>query len=426
MLIQASLLLDPFKPPQLGWVRIENSKVEKIGFGDPPRSPASVDLGGGPEYLLTPGFIDAHTHLPQFNSIGFDGLPLLRWLDEVIFPAETAWRNPDDARKDARCAITTMLHAGTLGCAAYLTSHATGFDAVQNALAEIPMRAIVGRVIMDRNAPAELLLSPTKLSESDFLPENLDESDRFSLSANPRFAIACTDAALQFAGSIAGSHSNRFLQTHLAESADEVARCRELFPDDENYTAIYRRHNLLHKRTLLAHCNHLTESEWETLADHDAVPVHCPTANIFLQSGSFDFTTARKHDLRIALGSDIAAGPDIAMPCVARAMIETAKWRKMTINKNAYVPSPAEAWHIITRGNADLLGWHDAGRIEPNATADFLLLKPTVPIDDENYIARLIYNWSDNWISSVILNGLAIHPSASAQAVPPDESSLAE
>lgn len=411
MLIQASLLLDPFEPPQFGWVRIEGTRITKIGLGDPPRCAASVDLGGGPEYLLTPGFIDAHTHLPQFNSIGFDNRPLLQWLDEVIFPAEIAWRSSAVARKDARGAITRMLRAGTVGCAAYLTSHDTGFDAVQYALNEIPMRAIVGRVIMDRNAPTELLNS-TPLRDSDFLAENLKESERVSLSVNPRFALVCTDKALQFASSIAGSNCDRFVQTHLAESTEEVARCRELFCDDVNCTAVYRRYNLLHQRALLAHCNHLTESEWETLAAHDAVPVHCPTANIFLCSGCFDLDQARKHHLRIALGTDVAAGPDLAMPRVARAMIETAKWRKMTVNENAHIPSPAEAWQIITCGNADVLGWHDAGRLEPNASADVLLLKPTVSIDDENYIARLIYNWNDNWIKQIILNGRVIHPSA--------------
>jgi cytosine/adenosine deaminase-related metal-dependent hydrolase len=92
------------------------------------------------------------------------------------------------------------------------------------------------------------------------------------------------------------------------------------------------------------------------------------------------------------------------MPRVARAMIEVAKMRAMTVAPNAHIPTPAESWTTITRGNAEALGWNDAGRLEVGAAADLLILQP--PFNwDEHFIGRLIYTWHDDVIALRIVNG---------------------
>jgi guanine deaminase len=139
--------------------------------------------------------------------------------------------------------------------------------------------------------------------------------------------------------------------------------------------------------------------------------VHGPTANTFLGSGLFDLDAARSHGVRLALGSDVAAGPDMAMPRVARAMIETAKTRAMAIpdGTDVHIPTPAEAWTLITAGNAEALGFADMGRIEPGAAADLLVLKPGLRVD-EHLVGRLIYTWRDEYIDRIVLNGRLIDP----------------
>ena len=219
---------------------------------------------------------------------------------------------------------------------------------------------------------------------------------------NPRFAVACTDALLEQARGLAGD--DRPIQTHLSESVHEVRAVAELFPDDPHYAGVYDRHGLLTPRTLLAHCLHLTPAEWDLLAERDAVVVHCPTANTFLRAGLFPLSAARARSVRVALGSDIAAGPDAAMPRVARAMIEIAKLRALTIEPDAPIPTPADAWTTITRDNADAVGFSGGGRLEIGAPADLLVLEPPFEPDD-HFIGRLIYTWDDNWITARILNG---------------------
>ncbi len=391
MILQGRLLIDPRRMPCLGWVCIECGRIEQIGQGEPPEAPQAGDA----ESLICPGFIDAHIHLPQIDAIGCDSLHLLDWLERVIYPAETRWADQPFAEAMALRAHRRMIRSGTLGYAGYLTSHRHSTVAVLKAGHAIPVRAIVGQVLMDRRAPAELLGHElARLARS--------KRGRSALSVNPRFAVCCSDELLSRAYRRVADDA--FIQTHLAESKQECEIVAELFPDDPHYTGVYDRHGLLGERTLLAHCLHLCDDEWQLIEQRKSVVVHCPTANTFLRSGLFELDNARRHGVRLALGSDVAAGPDFAMPRVARAMIETAKARAMTVQSDAFVPEPAEVWHMITRGNADALGWPDAGRLEVGAAADLLVLKAPFEID-EHLIGRLIHTWCDEYITHRVLDG---------------------
>lgn len=407
MIVQGRLIINPAAEPVRGWLHVAGERIESVNEGAPP---GRADAGS-PECIVSPGFIDAHLHLPQIDAIGRDGLPLLDWLSEVIYPAEANWADVDRARRQITRATARLLRAGTLGYAGFLTSHPHGVEELIRVAHGMPLRAIVGQVLMDRHAPAALLNQRSaRLARS--------ARGRVDTSLNPRFAIACSDELLARTGerlregfplSLKKRKEdemgvNLFLQTHLAESQIECAKVRKLFPDQPHYTAVYDHHGLLTRHTLLAHCVHLSDEEWELIASRGSVVVHCPTANTFLQSGLFNLDKAREFGVRLALGSDLAAGPDVAMPRVARAMIEVAKVRRMTIAPDAHIPSPAEVWRLITRGNAEALGWRDAGRIAPGAAADLLVLRPDLEID-ANVIGRLIYDWRDDLIESRILRG---------------------
>ena len=76
----------------------------------PPRSPDSdVRECGG---ILLPGLINAHAHSPMTLLRGMGGdLPLLRWLSEVIWPAEARLR-PSDIRAGMELGAVEMLRAG--------------------------------------------------------------------------------------------------------------------------------------------------------------------------------------------------------------------------------------------------------------------------------------------------------------------------
>lgn len=391
MFLHGRLLVDPASPPRLGWVEIAQDRIVRLGAGRPPALPSA----GDDDCLICPGFIDAHLHLPQFDCVGCDGLELIDWLNQVIYPAEMCWGDGRVAAVQINSSFQRLLAAGTLGFAGYLTSHAHGLGCVLDGVRRIPLRCMVGQVLMDRGAPQSLINQPPQMPQRP-------ESSRVTVSVNPRFAVACSEGLLRLASDMAGDLHP--VQTHLAESRRERDLVAHLFPADDSYTAVYDRHGLLGRRTLLAHALHLHEDEWRLIAQRGSIVVHCPIANTFLRSGLFDLRSAREHDVRLALGSDIAAGCDLPMPRIARAMIDVAKLRQMTIDPRAVIPTPAEAWDLITRGNADALGWSDAGRIEAGASADLLVLRPEVPFD-QHLIGRLIYGWRNEWIETRVVAG---------------------
>ncbi len=410
VLVRGRLLLDPAKPPTPGWLRLDQGRIAAMGEGDPPKHDRAD--AGGPDRLICPGFIDAHLHIPQIDSIGCDGMPLLEWLDRVIYPAER-WFGAGAARQVTRLAARRILTAGTLGFAGYLSSHGEASRDAISALDGAGLRAVVGRVAMDRNAPDDLLREDRERARltprpSPIMPDA--PRSRIEVSANPRFAVACSDELLAEIGWLRRDRPNLCVQTHLAESVEECAVVDGLFPQARDYTDVYDRAGLLGPRTLLAHCCHLSEEEWRVIAERRSVVVHCPTANTFLKSGLFDLESAHRFGVRLALGSDVAAGPDLAMPRVARAMIEVAKARSMTGAGATPIPTPEDGWRLITTGNADALGWADAGRLAVGAAADLLVLRIPETWLDERLVGRLIYNWSDALIETRILRGVAVDP----------------
>lgn len=418
-LIQGRLMIDPARTPEFGWIRVEDGRIAEMGEGDPPRDLGLPDVGGR-ECVISPGFIDAHFHVPQIDSVGCDGMELLSWLNEVVFPAE-AWWGKGGAIPAARTAARRLLEQGTFGVAAYLTSHAAASREAFDWLAtRTRLRFIAGRVAMDREAPEELTREDRERAKlrppvSVALPMEMDDARR-RVSVNPRFAISCSDELLAEVGWFVKERSHPpaaapWVQTHLSETLAECTRVAELFRHlgDRTYTAVYDQFGLLTARTLLAHGVHLSASEWELIAERRSILVHCPGANLFLRSGFFDLEAANDHGVRVALGSDVAGGPDVAMPRVARAMIETAKIREMHGAK-VRIPTPAEAWRLITRGNADLLEWPETGRLERGAAADVLLLRVPETWHDRHLVGRLIYNWSAGLIEARILDGRLIDP----------------
>jgi len=124
--------------------------------------------------------------------------------------------------------------------------------------------------------------------------------------------------------------------------------------------------------------------------------------------------------VRVLLGSDIAGGPDIAMPRVARAAIETAKALKLTRTgadaERIRVPTPAQMWSVITEGNASIFRGDRFGVLEAGAQADLLILRVPDAWRDEHLVGRLIYSWSSRLIESRVFNGLLVDPANFEQA----------
>lgn len=350
----------------------------------------------GSDRVILPGFIDAHLHLPQFNSIGQDGLPLLDWLRRIIFPAERRWADARFAASMSRRIAREIVSFGTTGVVAYATSHHASARAALAALGRAGLRGLVGQVLMDRpGAPGLARPAARVLAEAVRLAPA--SHGRMATILTPRFAVSCSEQLMQGVGLIA-ARTGSLIQTHLAETPEECRLVERIHK--ARYIQVYRRAGLLRPGSIFAHAVHLSNPDLRALARGRCLIAHCPTANLFLRSGAMDLARVRRAGVGVVLGSDVAGGPDRSMVRVARAMIETAK------RFGRAVPSPAQAWHAITAGNADALGWADAGRIARGGQADLVVIRPTIDWRSApDPLGALLYAWDDRWIERVFLAG---------------------
>jgi guanine deaminase len=243
------------------------------------------------------------------------------------------------------------------------------------------LRVIMGKVMMDVGSygggaawpqPKTLAVS---LAEADWLAGRWHGADRGRLeyAVSPRFALACSRELLREAARLAARH-HCYVQTHLSENRDEVAAAAEMFPECDHYTDIYDAAGLLGSGTVFGHCLHLSDAEIRQLAKSGAAVAHCPTSNLFLGSGLFPLDRLRAAGLRIGLGSDVGAGPELNMWRVMRAAIETQTARRV-FDEPVPPLTTSQAFHLATRGGAEVLGKQAmVGRLEPGFEADLQVI----------------------------------------------------
>jgi guanine deaminase len=322
-------------------------------------------------HLILPGFVDAHVHFPQMGVIASYGAELLEWLNKYTFPEEAKFRDAQHGRRIARLFLDELIRQGTTTVAAYCSVHKQSAEAFFSESHERNMLNVAGKVMMDRNAPEGLLDTPqSSYDDTNALIAEWHGKGRQLYAITPRFAITSSPEQLEMAGALAREFPDLHMQTHLSENHAEIAFTRELYPWARDYTDVYERYGLLGGRALFGHCIHLSEREADALSDSGSVAVFCPTSNLFLGSGLFDYQRyrTRAKPLRIATATDVGGGTNYSM---LRTMDEGYK----VIALNGEKLNPFASFWQLTRGNAEALSLADkVGTLEVGTDADIVVL----------------------------------------------------
>lgn len=324
-----------------------------------------------PGRLLTPGFIDSHVHAPQLEVIGSWGTGLLDWLETYTFPSEQRWADAGVAAAGTARFADALLAHGTTAAAVFATAHDGSADALFEAASQRGMRIVTGKVLMDRHAPPGLCDDPDDVAgvmqRCERQIERWHGRGRNAWAATVRFAPTSTPAQLAMAGELCRRHDGLYMQTHVAESADEVKWVAQLFPDARSYLDVYRRHGLLHERAVLAHGIWLDAADHALLAATGAHVAHCPGSNLFLGSGLFDWPAAAAAGHGVSLASDVGGGAHLNL------LRQAAQAYTMQALRGARLTAWT-ALHACTRGAAQALRLeHEIGSFDPGTVADLAL-----------------------------------------------------
>nr|MBA4769054.1 guanine deaminase [Sphingobium sp.] len=263
--------------------------------------------------LIVPGFVDAHVHYPQMDRIAAHGEQLLDWLERHIFPAEQAFADRAHAREVADLFLDELLRNGTTSALVFPTVHAHSVDALFNAALARNMRIASGKVLMDLGPDGLRDTVEAARDDSEALIRCWRNRGRLSYAVTPRFALTSSDAQLRLAGELLAAHPDMLLHTHLAENVQECAAVIDRFPDAYHYLDAYDRFGLVGARSVFAHAIHMCGRSCARMAQAGAGIAICPSSNLFLGSGFFDFAQADTHGIRLGLGTDIGAGTSFSM-----------------------------------------------------------------------------------------------------------------
>jgi guanine deaminase len=359
-----------------------------------------IDYG---DFFILPGFIDAHLHLPQIDVRGKIMEGLLPWLERYVYPSEAKFEDADFAEEVARRFFSEIFRNGITTAVIYTTIHKESTDRVFKIAAEEKARAIIGKVMMDRNSPSYLREDLDKsLNESISLFEKWNGYDgRLYYVFTPRFAVTSSIELLREVGRCA-KKLDAYIQTHLSENRDEVRFVLQNFEGIGSYTELYEKTDLLGSKTLLAHAIHLNDEEYEILRRTDTRVIHCPSSNFFLHSGIMNLPMMEERGIKIALGSDVGAGPSFSPFYVMRDMFY------------ANIVSPFKAFYYATLGGAKVLGMEDKiGNFEVGKEADFVVINPE-PIASkgnsfEEVLSRLIFLGDDRVTEATYIRGIRVY-----------------
>src|SRR5437763_11287530 len=172
-------------------VLVDGVRIVRIGRVKPPRSPRIIDCA---RKAVLPGLIQAHVHLCQtlFRNQA-DGLDLLDWLEQRIWPFEAA-HDDRSLAFSARLGIAELLLGGTTAVLDMATVRHT--EAVLRAAEESGIRYTGGKCLMDAPGVLREETAPA-LAEAKALGRKWHGRGLIRWALCPRFALSCTPRMLQ-------------------------------------------------------------------------------------------------------------------------------------------------------------------------------------------------------------------------------------
>lgn len=314
-----------------------------------------------PEHVLLPGLVNAHTHaaMTLLRGLG-DDLPLMRWLNEAIWPAET------------RLVCADFVHDGTmLACAEMLRGGVTCFsdmyffpEAAAQAAAQAGVRCVLGIIAIE---------FPTAYASDadDYLAKGLATRDEWRGDPLVNFAMAphapYTVSDRTF-GRILMLAEQLDLQIHLHihETVHEIEE--SIAQHGVRPIERLQRLGLVGPSLIGVHAVHLSHDEIELLARNACSIVHCPSSNMKLASGIAPIQQLKDAGVRVGLGSDGAASNNRLD--ILQEMRQAALLSKVATGDAGSLPAH-QSLRMATLDGATALGLGEqVGSIETGKLAD--------------------------------------------------------
>jgi 5-methylthioadenosine/S-adenosylhomocysteine deaminase len=375
---------------------VEDGRIAWLGPAAeaPPAEDAEpVEVPG----VLTPGLVNTHSHAPMvlFRGQG-EGLPLDRWLQEVMWPRE-ARLTAEDVEVAMTAASAEMLGNGiTTSVEMYFHP-----ERIAAAVGATGARAIIATPLIPLPGmpPFE-----EQLRTAVDLAAGAPDDGTVEYGIGPHAAYTVPPPVLREAARAAREHG-LLLHLHVAETATEGADL--LATHGLSVPALLAAHDVFGGRVLAAHCVHLDDADLELWHEYDVAVAHCPASNAKLASGIAPLRAMLDRGIRVGMGTDGPASND-GLDLFADLRLATQLARLAA--RSATALTAAEAFWLATGAAADAIGRPDLGQLEVGRRADLvhvdtrdLVFEPVG--DPADLLAHLVWSGAGRHVRDVWVGG---------------------
>ena len=381
-------------------VMVEDRKITEITEKMPVAKPDSVvDCKGN---LLLPGFYNAHCHaaMTLFRGYGED-LPLQRWLEERIFPAEDRLTH-ESVLVASRYAIAEMIRCGVVSFSDMYMFE----DATAEAVLESGIKANLSRCIVSFDPTADMT-KDFRLKESLELAERYHNADGGRLKIDLSLHAEYTNVphACEYVGKVAKDRG-LLMQLHLSETEKEHNECIQRH--GKTPARFFADLGVFDTPTLAAHCVWVTDEDVAIMAEKKVTAVHNPISNLKLGSGVMPIRRMLDAGVQVAIGTDGVASNnrlDVLRDYQTAAILHKG------IARDPAIVTARELWQVATRNGALAQGRTDCGKIVVGSAADLILLDRNALHNVPNYddYAMLAYSASSEDIRMTMVDGRILY-----------------
>eukprot|EP00743_Colponemidia_sp_Colp-15_P011110 GILK01012343.1.p1 GENE.GILK01012343.1~~GILK01012343.1.p1 ORF type:complete len:464 (-),score=36.64 GILK01012343.1:237-1628(-) len=327
--------------------------------------------------FLIPGFVDTHIHAPQYQYMGSaTDRPLMQWLTAYAFPAETRLEDVQLARLVYDRLVQLLLRNGTTTALYFATIHVESCKALADVAIARGQRAFIGKVSMDQHGGENYVeTTEASLRDTEEFIQHIQTLQHPLIKpvVTPRFIPTCSLALLKGLGELARKYGCH-IQSHIAESDDQIAFTNQLYENMGGDVAIFDSAGLLTSKAVMAHGTKLTAEELHTLRAKGTAIAHCPLSNFYFGDGIFALRSAltahthtpssstahKEQPLKVGLGTDVAGGYSPSMLSSMRNCVIASLALATQRQDNNLKIDFREAFSLATIGGARALGVDDS------------------------------------------------------------------
>lgn len=370
---------------------IEGNLIKKIGNNLQIKASEVID---GNFLLMTPGFVNGHTHLGMSYFRNYaDDLKLMDWLENEIWPIENKL-TADDIYWSSLLSICENIKSGVTNfCDMYYE-----MDRVCDATIISGIRGTLTRGLTDNDGKGKEKLKSVRELYNNY---HNKANGRIKVVPAPHAIYTCSENFLREISDLS-KDLDGIINIHLSETKGEVENSLK----EHGMTPISYVNSLglLDNHVIAAHCVHITDEEIALVKDKKFYPIYNPTSNLKLASGFTPVEKLLKNNIIMGIGTDGDSSnnsQNLLQDMHIGAIVNKAR------EMDEQAVKAIEILKMATINGQRALGISKAGLIKEDYLADLTIfsLKSSNFTPKNNLINALVYSATAEDVKDVLCDG---------------------